>query len=526
MTTLPQKPHPSAADFLAAAISPALIMILVGSLVFFLLELMYGGPYADRLRWTMFWFVFAMVLISRISVEEGFGKASIYGVALAWATAMWIFRFVDFVFGVFAFLAFIWWCASKLVWDVTVIPDDEDSSGEGLMAVAGFAIPGEGEAKLQATLTPWWKTLFRNESERAGLPHAPGLWIVYFSMIALPFFGLGYALIPASHAAQRASCFHFAWSFAVSAMGLLLISSFLGLRRYLRRRYLTMPLALTRKWFQSGITITLMILVGALFLPRPEGAYQLNGALQAIGSPRQRASQNAKLDSDPEKGKGPEKGGEAGEANPGGKSVDNPARSNAEPGGKRNGQAGGFAQVKQKTASVQVKGSANLARTVVISLLFVFALYLLIRYWQLILDFFRSILGDFKSSLKLSSTPKTMAPSFGPSKRKFSSFTNPFTSGDFSRISPGELITQSFEALEAWARDRGRPREGYATAIEFGETLSTQFFTMKRDLEITTRGYSEWAYGNVAPAAETIEALERLWASMSTSIETASSLRK
>jgi hypothetical protein len=144
MITHPQKPHPSAADFLAAAISPALIMMLVGSLVFFLLELMYGGPYADRLRWTMFWFVFAMVLISRISVEEGFGKASIYGVALAWATAMWIFRFVDFVFGVFAFLAFIWWCASKLVWDVTVIPNDEDASGEGLMAVAGFAIPGDG----------------------------------------------------------------------------------------------------------------------------------------------------------------------------------------------------------------------------------------------------------------------------------------------------------------------------------------------------------------------------------------------
>jgi hypothetical protein len=524
MITHPQKPHPSAADFLAAAISPALIMMLVGSLVFFLLELMYGGPYADRLRWTMFWFVFAMVLISRISVEEGFGKASIYGVALAWATAMWIFRFVDFVFGVFAFLAFIWWCASKLVWDITVIPNDEDTSGEGLMAVAGFAIPGEGEAKLQATLTPWWKGLFRNESERSGLPHSPGLWIVYFSMVALPFFGLGYALIPASHAAQRASCFHYAWLFAISAMGLLLISSFLGLRRYLRRRYLIMPLALTRKWFQSGITITLMILIGALFLPRPEGAYQVQGVLQAIGSPRQRASQNAKLDSNPEKGKGSEKGGEGGEANSGRKS--NPARSSAEPGGQKNGQAGGFAKVKQKTSPVQIKGPASLARTLAVSLLLLFALYLLIRYWQVILDFFRSIFGDFKSSLKSSSKPKTTTSNAGPSKRKFSSFTNPFTSGEFSRLSPGELITRSFEALEAWARDHGRPRNGYATPIEFGEALSTQFFTMERDLEVTTRAYSQWAYGNVAPAAETIEALERLWASMSTSIETASSAGK
>src|SRR5437870_2428333 len=122
MITPVQKLRPTAADIIAAAISPALIMLLVGSFVFFLLELVYGGPYAGRLRWTMFWFVLAMVLVSRISVEDGFGKASIYGVALAWATAMWIFRFVDFVFGVLAFLAFIWWCASKLVWDVTVIP--------------------------------------------------------------------------------------------------------------------------------------------------------------------------------------------------------------------------------------------------------------------------------------------------------------------------------------------------------------------------------------------------------------------
>jgi hypothetical protein len=111
-----------------------------------------------------------------------------------------------------------------------------------------------------------------------------------------------------------------------------------------------------------------------------------------------------------------------------------------------------------------------------------------------------------------------MASSAGHSKRKFSSFTNPFTTGNVTRLSTGELLTLSFEALEAWARDRGQSRKGYATPIEFGESLSTHFFTMERDLEVTTRAYSQWAYGNVSPSSEALEALERLWTSMSTTI--------
>ena len=55
------------ADYVALAISPALIMGLVGSLVFFLLNVLYAGEYVDRMRWILFFFVFGAVLIARMT---------------------------------------------------------------------------------------------------------------------------------------------------------------------------------------------------------------------------------------------------------------------------------------------------------------------------------------------------------------------------------------------------------------------------------------------------------------------------
>ena len=58
-------------DYLVAAIEPALIMIMVGSLMFFLLDIWYEGEVLDRLRWILFWFVFGIVLITRVSMQIG-----------------------------------------------------------------------------------------------------------------------------------------------------------------------------------------------------------------------------------------------------------------------------------------------------------------------------------------------------------------------------------------------------------------------------------------------------------------------
>src|SRR5580704_11991716 len=84
-----EKPRKTFADYLVTALSPVLIMLLVGSLAFFMIQVFYRGETADGIRWILFWFVMAIVLVSRIGIEQGRAYAMAYGLALA--AASWIY---------------------------------------------------------------------------------------------------------------------------------------------------------------------------------------------------------------------------------------------------------------------------------------------------------------------------------------------------------------------------------------------------------------------------------------------------
>ena len=83
-------------DYLVIAISPALIMMLVGSLVFFLIEVFYQGNFHGRLQYIFALFVIGAVLIGRISIEEGRERAVLFAVPLAIVTLLAINKFVEF----------------------------------------------------------------------------------------------------------------------------------------------------------------------------------------------------------------------------------------------------------------------------------------------------------------------------------------------------------------------------------------------------------------------------------------------
>ena len=126
------------ADYVVIAISPVLIMTLVGSLAFFLLELSYHGQYELRLKWILFWFVLAAVLVARIAIEQGKEHASLFGIALIVVVGLAAIRLVDEFLVAWVLCAVCWWCTWKLTWDCTLIDDNEDASGEGLLQAAGF----------------------------------------------------------------------------------------------------------------------------------------------------------------------------------------------------------------------------------------------------------------------------------------------------------------------------------------------------------------------------------------------------
>jgi hypothetical protein len=142
----------TSADYVAIAISPALIMTLVGSLIFFLIAVFYEGEYQLRLTYAFAWFVFAAVLIARIAIEMGSERAAMFALPLAGAMYLFLVKFVEHPSPFshlinLALMAAVWWCAHRLTWDSTVIDDDEDASGEGLMQRIGVDGPEAGGAE-------------------------------------------------------------------------------------------------------------------------------------------------------------------------------------------------------------------------------------------------------------------------------------------------------------------------------------------------------------------------------------------
>ncbi len=188
-------------DYLVIAISPALIITLVGSLVFFLLEVFYHGTFQVRLHYVFALFIIGAVLISRISIENGRERGLLFALPLAIVTLLAINKFVRFQGDVSASLRWLinggligltWWSVDKLTWDCTLIDEDEEDSGEGLLEAVGLDRPGrtalekeiapaaapeEPEATISWERKPagWWERFI----ERRRRPHAPGVWIVY-----------------------------------------------------------------------------------------------------------------------------------------------------------------------------------------------------------------------------------------------------------------------------------------------------------------------------------------------------------
>ena len=81
---------------------------------------------------------------------------------------------------------------------------------------------------------------------------SPGRWVVYFSLAALPLFGIGQVLLPGDAAGSRRLGLAFLVVYMAAALGLLITTSFLGLRRYLRQRYLRMPASIAFAWVKFG----------------------------------------------------------------------------------------------------------------------------------------------------------------------------------------------------------------------------------------------------------------------------------
>ncbi len=584
---------PTMTDYVVIAINPALIMLLITSLVYFLLELFYQGNYPERLHFCLWWFIFGIVLISRISMEEGWDRARPSARRWRVVVAMALNKFVSYR-GTnlsevgwminYSLMALIWWCAHQLTWDCTLMDEDLDSSGEGLLQTAGLELrpreqennaespaPNQQDGKpddlLDATAIAaiaGASLSWRQFVERRRRPHAPGVWVVYFSLAALPLFGVGQAFVPAANAESRRNAFLLLCVYVASGLGLLLTTSFLNLRRYLRQRRLEMPLAMAGTWLTMGAILIVSLLFLAALLPRPEAEYtisELPGAVsEEQASAQAAAGQEGTKNGAVESGSGKRTGAGEEESKSNGAPQGQPTqgkekdRDSASKGGQssssKNSQSG---KTQQENAGSKQPGELNqpgepqqateshdqpvleINPTWIVSesilsrvkWLFYGALGLLVLYWswryrEELLAWLMSLLGGFSWGQLDGGREKPAAKAIPIRRKSFFDYPDPFASGLAARRSPEELVRYSFEAFEAWGRDHGWPRREDQTANEFARQMGVQVNYLAAPAKALADLYSRAAYAPGTLPPTSIEQLRLFWQTIPRTASTAS----
>lgn len=276
-------------DVAAVVVSPALVMLMVGSLTFFLITVLYQGAYPDRLLYTFFFFVFGAVLIARISIQFGRTRAMLYAAGLGGACFLAMMAFVTYPNGLMkalgplinlGLMALVWWSADKLTWDCTHFDEDRKASGKGVLAAAGLDdAPQPEEDEPEAANTEkkrrgkkpvgWLEKFQAYREAQRKKAHTPGVWVLYFSLAALPLFALGQSLIdPADTATRRATLLQMA-VYVGSGLGLLVTTTLFGLKRYLEQRGARIPPVMVGGWLGLGAGLIVVFLAVGMALPRP-----------------------------------------------------------------------------------------------------------------------------------------------------------------------------------------------------------------------------------------------------------------
>jgi hypothetical protein len=530
------RPAKTATDYLVIAVSPALIMVMVHSVCFFLVEVFYRGEASGGVRWVLFWFVLAVVLIARIGIEQGDGQAMLYGLALACVTWLYLATIQpNVIFGALL-LGIVWFTAHKLTSNCTLIDEDADASGKGLLQsirrwprllkkTPPVAKPATPPLPAPVLVPP-------SEKKKSARSQIPGVWLIYFSLAALPIFGLGQTLLPADDMAARRQGFIYLFCYLAAALGLLVTTSFLGLRRYLRQRRVVMPGNIALGWVQFGAVGTVVVLCLCLLLPRPGTGEAWGGLRYHVEYQLRHASEFAARFNPHGSGSGrsgnqsppagqpqtpPSQPGSAPDQNQNSGTTSSEGRPSPQPSQQGTPQQGGNEEKPMPNLSPSAGAVYPWLRTLFWIVVVLGLIWLLYRHrvliltmlrsaWAAIRNFIAMLLGWSKSSTAAAPvTPKLVAPP------PFKTFKNPFLTGADRVWPPEQLITYSYDALRSWVLEQEARHGSPLTPREFCRRLAGEIPDAADALEHLAFLYGHVAYGASVPANYQPEQLRLIW---------------
>lgn len=594
------------ADYLIVAISPFLIMLLVGSVSFFLVEVFYRGQYELRLSFVMAMFVMGAVSVARISIEEGRAYAAMFALPLGIACVYAVSTFAAFrgplasmgpIF-VIVLLGIIWLSADKLVWNCTLLDDRRDASGKGLLSSLRdlrsrlFSVTAKPEVSQPSSVTAtsenkpppdlnWIGNWFSRTRSRSA--EQPGVWVIYYSLFALPLFAIGQLAIPASDTVSRQSVFKLMVIYVTSALMLLLATSLLSIRKYLRDRNVEMPAEMALVWTVSGTILATVVVLIAMLLPRPAPEYSLAQYVEQFDSPPREASaagagsegakskkvtdqrsatkgddspdtqqsssdSEAKTPSQEQGGKGESKSSSQGGSEKSGgdtKSPSNPqpAEKTEQPSGEssENHTPSEASRSKNQSDPTPKESSSDstsepsppsssswkppqLSFSGVVQWL-VYAFYALVaiaagvvayQYREQIVAAWNRFLQELKNWLaglqrKRSADGMTTHQAEPERPKSFGEYRNPFLSGAARSWSQADLLRYTLEALEAWGREHGAPRDPSQTTLEFTQMLAQVSPTLGGLLRQFADLYGQTAFAPASSSQASTAVVEKLW---------------
>ncbi|MGB1926836.1 MAG: hypothetical protein ACPHL6_09905, partial [Rubripirellula sp.] len=263
------------ADYAAIAVAPVLIFFMISSLANFFTIMFYHGAFPTRISWIVMMYTLGTVAVARVAIEQDRGYSLGYAAVLGLVAFLSMIRFLDSTIFIIFILAVIGYLSDAIVRDCTLIDEAEDSSDQGLIDSGKQFFSTQRELQKNQVSQAYGsgsspdtpstpnalareERLLPKSGKEKGKP--PGRTVMYLAFAALPLFGLGQMFLRNDVAtwerAQRLLAFYL-----FSSLSLLVTTSFLGLRRYLRQRQTEMPNNVAVGWMVGGLGLVAAILL-------------------------------------------------------------------------------------------------------------------------------------------------------------------------------------------------------------------------------------------------------------------------
>ena len=322
---------------------------------------------------------------------------------------------------------------------------------------------------------------------------------------------------------RRDASFTLLFVYVTAAVGLLLTTSFLGLRRYLRQRYLPMPPMIAFGWIRFGVGVAAFVLVGALLVPRRGQMTRVERELRYHVDYRVRQASDYAMRFGPARQR---------RGTPREMKHKNPvlpgillATPNLSPVPTRRPVPAKLDRLKATTRKHTNRPQPT-GQTYTAGSRCYFCWFW--RFWLLggfsanVICFYKSP-GHFWpawpgfSGISLNSVghlkERWSSPKAGPPSKhlRFAGFQNPFLSNQYSSWPREQLVLYSFEALQAWAEEHGVEPRPDRTAREFCVEVGNRFPEITPELSQLSWLYSHAAYRRSIPGECDLEPLGRLW---------------